>query len=151
MSHSLLTFPLTSKRTEGGEKKKKLLPSPPDFYHSISVMEHPSFPIPLLGSHPSSSLSCRPSSGGPGARAPRRGRLGVRDGLHFDLAQLLLPSLHRLLIQVVEDARTQGIALHVHHGGGAVPAGREQAGVTVDATWSHQEADVTAGRGTRRL
>lgn len=74
MSHSLLTFPLTSKRTEGGGKKKKLLPSPPDFYHSISVMEHPSFPIPLLGSHPSSSLSCRPSSGGPGARAPRRGR-----------------------------------------------------------------------------
>ena len=72
-------------------------------------------------------------------------RLAVRDGLHFDLAQLLLPSLHRLLIQVVEDACAQGIALHVHHGGGAVPAGGEQAGVTVDAAWSHQGADVTAG------
>lgn len=72
-------------------------------------------------------------------------RLAVRDGLHFDLAQLLLPSLHRLLIQVVEDACTQGIALHVHHGGGAVPAGGEQAGVTVDAARSHQGADVTAG------
>lgn len=72
-------------------------------------------------------------------------RLAVRDGLHFDLAQLLLPSLHRLLIQVVEDARTQGIALHVHHGGGAVPARREQAGVTVNTAWSNQGADVIEG------
>lgn len=65
-----------------GKKPPNLLPSPPDFYHSISVTEHPSFPIPLLGSHPSSSLSRRPISGGRGAeegaaaaaapRTPRR-------------------------------------------------------------------------------
>lgn len=79
-------------------------------------------------------------------------RLAVGNGFHFYLTQFLLPFLHCLLIQVVENARTYGIPFHIHHGGGTVPGGerKRQAlhpvppGATSGVALS-QEADLLRG------
>lgn len=71
ISHPPPAFPLTHQKLS-----ENLLPSPPDSYHSASVTEHPSFPIPLPESCPPTTnpLFRRPRFGGGGAPHPERGR-----------------------------------------------------------------------------